>query len=73
MKKFRDAICDAIRMFLYLSCWLEEDNVTSVKLDRKRVREFERCQIVKIRAMDSDLLAEQETLLTTYREALGLV
>ena len=30
-------------------------------------------QIVKIRAMDSDLLAEQETLLTTYREALGLV
>ena len=29
-------------------------------------------QIVKIRAMDSDLLAEQETLLTTYREALGL-
>ena len=30
-------------------------------------------QIVKIRAMDSDVLAEQETLLTTYREALGLV
>ena len=29
-------------------------------------------QIVKIRAMDSDLLAEQDTLLTTYREALGL-
>ena len=30
-------------------------------------------QIVKIRAMDSDILTEQETLLTTYREALGLV
>ena len=29
-------------------------------------------QIVKIRAMDSELLAEQDTLLTTYREALGL-
>ena len=30
-------------------------------------------QIVKIRAMDSEMLAEQDTLLTTYREALGLV
>ena len=29
-------------------------------------------QIIKLRAMDSDLLAEQDTLLTTYREALGL-
>ena len=29
-------------------------------------------QIVKIRAMDSELLAEQDTLLTTYREALGI-
>ena len=29
-------------------------------------------QIVKIRAMDSDLLAEQDTLLTTYRQALGI-
>tara|TARA_B100000900_G_scaffold317925_1_gene276970 strand:+ start:354 stop:599 length:246 start_codon:yes stop_codon:yes gene_type:complete len=29
-------------------------------------------QIIKIRAMDSDLLAEQDTLLTTYREALGI-
>lgn len=29
-------------------------------------------QIVKIRAMDSELLAEQDTLITTYREALGI-
>ena len=29
-------------------------------------------QIIKLRSMDSDLLAEQDTLLTTYREALGL-
>ena len=29
-------------------------------------------QIIKLRAMDSDILAEQDTLLTTYREALGL-
>ena len=29
-------------------------------------------QIVKIRAMDPDLLAEQDTLLTTYRQALGI-
>lgn len=29
-------------------------------------------QIIKLRAMDTDLLAEQDTLLTTYREALGL-
>ena len=29
-------------------------------------------QIVKIRAMDKDLLAEQDILLTTYRDALGL-
>ena len=29
-------------------------------------------QIIKLRAMDSDLLAEQDTLLTTYREALGM-
>ena len=29
-------------------------------------------QIVKIRAMDRDLLAEQDMLLTTYRDALGL-
>ena len=29
-------------------------------------------QVVKIRAMDSELLAEQDTLLTTYREALGI-
>ena len=29
-------------------------------------------QIIKLRTMDSDLLAEQDTLLTTYREALGL-
>ena len=29
-------------------------------------------QIVKIRAMDKDLLAEQDMLLTTYRDALGL-
>lgn len=28
--------------------------------------------IIKLRAMDSDLLAEQDSLLTTYREALGL-
>ena len=29
-------------------------------------------QIVKIRAMDPDLLAEQDTLLTTYRQVLGI-
>ena len=29
-------------------------------------------QIIRLRAMDSDLLAEQDTLLTTYREALGM-
>ena len=29
-------------------------------------------QIVKIRAMDRDLLAEQDMLLSTYRNALGL-
>lgn len=29
-------------------------------------------QIVKIRSMDKDLLAEQDMLLTTYRDALGL-
>ena len=29
-------------------------------------------QIVKIRAMDRDLLAEQDLLLSTYRDALGL-
>ena len=29
-------------------------------------------QIVKFRAMDRDLLAEQDILLSTYREALGL-
>ncbi len=29
-------------------------------------------QIIRIRAMDKDVLAEQETLLETYREALGL-
>ena len=29
-------------------------------------------QIIRIRAMDEDVLAEQETLLDTYREALGL-
>ena len=28
--------------------------------------------IIRIRAMDEDVLAEQETLLDTYREALGL-
>ena len=29
-------------------------------------------QIIKIRAMDSDLLAEQDMLLSTYRDALGM-
>ena len=29
-------------------------------------------QIVKFRAMDRDLLAEQDILLATYRDALGL-
>ena len=29
-------------------------------------------QIVKFRAMDRDLLAEQDMLLSTYRDALGL-
>lgn len=29
-------------------------------------------QIIKIRGMDKDLLAEQDMLLTTYRDALGL-
>ena len=30
-------------------------------------------QIVRLRGMDSDLLNEQDELLTTYRKALGLV
>ena len=29
-------------------------------------------QIIKIRAMDKDLLAEQDMLLSTYRDALGV-
>ena len=29
-------------------------------------------QIIKFRAMDRDLLAEQDMLLSTYRDALGL-
>ena len=29
-------------------------------------------QVVRLRAMDSDLLSEQDALLDTYREALGL-
>lgn len=29
-------------------------------------------QIIKIRAMDRDLLAEQDMLLSTYRDALGV-
>ncbi len=29
-------------------------------------------QIVRMRAMDKDLLAEQDTLLKTYRDALGI-
>ena len=29
-------------------------------------------QIVRMRAMDRDLLSEQDTLLDTYRDALGL-
>ena len=29
-------------------------------------------QIMRMRAMDKDLLAKQDTLLTTYREALGI-
>lgn len=29
-------------------------------------------QIIKIRAMDKDLLAEQDMLLVTYRDALGM-
>ena len=29
-------------------------------------------QIVRLRAMDKELLAEEDTLLTTYREALGI-
>ncbi|MDP6217312.1 MAG: DUF2312 domain-containing protein [Alphaproteobacteria bacterium] len=29
-------------------------------------------QIIRIRAMDAEVLAEQETLLDTYRDALGL-
>ena len=29
-------------------------------------------QIIRIRAMDEEVLAEQETLLDTYRDALGL-
>ncbi|MGC6518272.1 MAG: DUF2312 domain-containing protein [Candidatus Puniceispirillaceae bacterium] len=29
-------------------------------------------QIVKIRAMDKDILAEQDMLLSTYRDALGM-
>ena len=29
-------------------------------------------QVVRMRAMDRDLLSEQDTLLDTYRDALGL-
>ena len=29
-------------------------------------------QVVRLRAMDSDLLREQDALLATYRDALGL-
>ena len=29
-------------------------------------------QVVRLRAMDHDLLSEQDTLLDTYRDALGL-
>ena len=29
-------------------------------------------QLIKMRAMDKDLLAEQDDLLNTYREAVGL-
>ena len=29
-------------------------------------------QVVRLRSMDSDLLSEQDALLDTYREALGL-
>ena len=29
-------------------------------------------QVIRLRAMDRDLLSEQDTLLDTYREALGL-
>ena len=29
-------------------------------------------QLIKMRAMDKDLLAEQDDLLDTYREAVGL-
>ena len=29
-------------------------------------------QVVRLRSMDSDLLSEQDTLLETYRDALGL-
>ena len=29
-------------------------------------------QVVKLRSMDRDLLSEQDTLLDTYRDALGL-
>lgn len=29
-------------------------------------------QIIRLRALEQDVLAEQDTLLTTYREALGI-
>ena len=29
-------------------------------------------QVVRLRSMDRDLLSEQDTLLDTYRDALGL-
>ena len=29
-------------------------------------------QVIRLRSMDRDLLSEQDTLLDTYREALGL-
>ena len=29
-------------------------------------------QVIKLRSMDRDLLSEQDTLLDTYRDALGL-
>ena len=30
-------------------------------------------QLIKLRAMDTDILAEQDMLLSTYRDAIGLI
>jgi len=43
------------------------DEAKATGFDAKIMR-----QLIKLRNMDKDLLAEQDDLLTTYREAVGL-